>query len=90
MDDSKASKVGSEDCCKIGFNASFNALSKPVPPLLLSLSRLVVVYIPAAIAAGHYYGYLGVYAVTTAVTVLFGILGWRWNARTISRLRPLT
>ena len=69
-------------------NASFNALSKPVPPLVLSISRLVVVYIPAAITAAHYFGYIGVYAATTVVTLLFGVLGWRWNASTIRRLRP--
>ena len=69
-------------------NASFNALSKPVPPLILSVSRLVIVYIPAAIAAGHYFGYVGVYVATTAVTVLFGLLGWRWSEATIRRLKP--
>jgi putative MATE family efflux protein len=71
-------------------NASFNALSKPVPPLVLSVSRLVVVYIPAALAAGHFFGYTGVYVATALVTFLFGILGWRWNAATIDRMRPRT
>lgn len=69
-------------------NASFNALSKPVPPLVLSVSRLVLVYIPVAILAGHYFGYVGVYVATAAVTALFGVLGWRWNAAMIRRLRP--
>ena len=69
-------------------NASFNALSKPAPPLMLSFSRLVVVYIPAAIAAGHYAGYVGVYLIMALVTVLFGVLGRRWNTATIQRLTP--
>lgn len=69
-------------------NASFNALSKPMPPLVLSISRLVVVYVPVAIAAGHFYGYTGVYTATAAVTILFGLLGWRWNAATLGRMRP--
>ena len=69
-------------------NASFNALSKPMPPLVLSLSRLVVVYVPVAIAAGHFFGYEGVYTATAVVTVLFGLLGWRWNAATLRRMRP--
>lgn len=67
-------------------NASFNALSKPLPPLVLSIARLMVVYIPAAILAGRYFGYVGVYVTTSVVTGLFGILGWRWNAITISQL----
>ena len=69
-------------------NASFNGLSKPVPPLILSISRLMIVYIPLAIAAAHYFGYLGVYVATAVVTMIFGLLGWRWNAATIRRLRP--
>jgi len=69
-------------------NASFNALSKPAPPLMLSVSRLMVVYIPAAIAAGHYAGYVGVYLTMALVTVLFGVLGRHWNTATIRRLTP--
>ncbi len=60
-------------------NAAFNALSRPVPPLVLSVARLVIVYVPAAVLAGHLFGYPGVYVATSAVTVLFGVLGWRWN-----------
>lgn len=69
-------------------NASFNALSKPVPPLVLSVSRLVLVYIPTALAASHFFGYVGVYVATAAVTFLFGILGWRWNTATLTRMHP--
>ena len=67
-------------------NASFNAMSRPVPPLVLSIARLMIVYIPAAIVAGMYFGYVGVYIVTAAVTVVFGLLGRSWNSRTIRRL----
>jgi putative MATE family efflux protein len=69
-------------------NASFNALSRPVPPLVLSIARLVVVYIPAAIIAARLFGYVGVYVATAVVTVLFGILGRYWNQATIRRLTP--
>ncbi|MGD8417448.1 MAG: MATE family efflux transporter [Pseudomonadales bacterium] len=71
-------------------NASFNALSKPVPPLVLSVARLVVVYVPLAIAAGHFFGFWGVYVVTAVVNVVFGLLGRRWNAVTIRRMMPAT
>jgi putative MATE family efflux protein len=69
-------------------NASFNALSKPAPPLLLSVARLVIVYIPLAILAAEYYGYEGVFVVTALVTVVFGLLGRWWNRVTIRRLIP--
>ena len=74
-------------------NASFNALSKPMPPLILSLLRMLVVYIPLAIVAGRLYGYVGVFVVTTFTNVLVGLAAWRWNESTITReqarLRPL-
>jgi Na+-driven multidrug efflux pump len=59
-----------------------------VPPLVLSIARLVVVYIPAAIIAARLFGYVGVYVATAVVTVLFGILGRYWNQATIRRLTP--
>jgi len=69
-------------------NASFNALSKPVPPLVLSIARLVIVYIPLAVLAGHLFGVDGVYVVMAVVTVIFGIVGWYWNAATIRAMVP--
>lgn len=68
-------------------NASFNALSKPVPPLLLSLLRLFGVYVPLAILAAQWFGFIGVFAVTAFVNVIFGIAGWSWNRYTIRVLR---
>ncbi|MCB1685626.1 MAG: MATE family efflux transporter [Pseudomonadales bacterium] len=69
-------------------NASFNALSKPLPPLLLSLFRLLLVYIPLALLAARYYGAVGVFAATAVVNVLFGVLAWRWNRFVITAMRP--
>ena len=68
-------------------NASFNALNKPTPPLVLSLLRLLGVYIPLALVAIQLYGYVGVFVVTAAINLLFGLLGRRWNAATIRALR---
>ena len=67
-------------------NGAFNALSKPMPPLLLSVSRVLAVYLPAAYLAHELYGYVGVYAVMVAVTVIFGLIGRTWSERTIARL----
>ena len=69
-------------------NASFNALSKPLPPLVLSLARLLGVYVPAAIVAANLFGYVGVFVVTSLVTVIFGLIGRGWNRYLINSLRP--
>jgi Na+-driven multidrug efflux pump len=70
-------------------NASFNALSRPIPPLALSVLRLFGVYVPLAIAASHWFGFVGIFVVTALVNVLFGIAGWQWNRYTIRMLRPV-
>jgi Na+-driven multidrug efflux pump len=67
-------------------NASFNALSKPLPPLVLSLSRLVLVYVPLALIAVELFGAPGVFAATALVNVLFGLVARGWNRRLIDRL----
>lgn len=69
-------------------NASFNALSKPLPPLVLSLSRLLLVYIPLALLAAEYFGAVGVFAATAAVNLIFGLAGRRWSRSVIEQLRP--
>ena len=67
--------------------ASFNALSKPVPPLLLSLVRVALVYVPAAYLASRQFGATGVFAVMALVNVAFGLIAWQWNRRVIGSLR---
>ena len=69
-------------------NASFNALSKPAPPLVLSILRMLGLYIPLAIVAADLYGYVGVFVVTALVNVVFGVAGWRWNRFAIRSMRP--
>lgn len=69
-------------------NASFNALSKPAPPLILSLVRLIVVYVPAAIFASRYFGDVGVFVVLASVNVVFGLTAWYWNKTLIAAMRP--
>jgi putative MATE family efflux protein len=62
-------------------NGAFNALSKPAPPLILSLLRMWVVYVPMAIIAGRLFGHAGVFAATAIANLLLGSLGWWWSRR---------
>lgn len=58
---------------------SFNALRRPGPALMLSLARLLVIYIPLALIGSHFWGYVGVFIATAATNVLVGLLGYGWN-----------
>ena len=68
-------------------NGAFNALSKPLPPLVLSLLRLLVFYIPLALLARHWFGYVGIFAAAAFTNVVLGVWGREWNRRTVIRQR---
>jgi putative MATE family efflux protein len=65
-------------------SSSFNALGKPVPPLILSIVRLTVVLIPLAVVLGARYGHVGIFVALALSNVLVGIAAWMWNARMIA------
>ena len=63
--------------------SSFNALGKPMPPLVISILQMIVVYIPMALLGDYLWGYVGIFiAGATTVTVL-GAISWAWINREI-------
>ena len=68
-------------------NGAFNALSKPLPPLVLSLLRLLVFYIPLALLARHWFGHVGIFAAAAFTNVVLGVWAREWNRRTVIRQR---
>ena len=70
-------------------NGAFNALSKPLPPLILSLLRLMVFYIPLALVARHWLGHVGIFAAAAFTNVVLGLWARQWNDRTVVRQRQL-
>jgi Na+-driven multidrug efflux pump len=51
--------------------------------LAISLIRTVVVYVPLAIAANHFYGYMGIFIATATTNVLVGTGAWYWNLQSV-------
>ncbi len=68
---------------------AFNALRKPMPALFLSATRLLVVYIPMALVASHFFGYVGIFAATAITNILVGIVAVLWNRQTLRREQAL-
>ncbi len=60
-------------------SASFNALGQPMPPLVLALSRMIVLYIPLAILGDYLFGYAGIFAATALANVINGVAAAYWN-----------
>lgn len=57
---------------------SFNALGKPVPPLIISILQMLVVYVPLALLGDYLWGYTGIFVAFTITNVCIGILSWFW------------
>ena len=66
-------------------NGAFNAMSKPLPALCLSVLRLFVFYVPLALLGSRYFGYTGVFVAMACTNVVVGLWARTWNARTIAR-----
>lgn len=64
-------------------SSSFNSRGLPLPALTISLVRTVLVYVPLAIVANHYFGYIGIFVATATTNVLVGTGAWYWNLRSV-------
>ncbi len=64
-------------------NASFNGLGKPMPGVVVSLLRTIILYVPLALIAEHYYGMVGIFAAYTAANVFTGFVAYAWAKKTV-------
>ncbi len=67
-------------------NASFNGLGKPMPGVVVSLLRTIILYVPLALIAEYYYGIVGIFAAYTAANVFTGFVAYAWAKRTVRSL----
>ena len=62
---------------------TFNALGRPIPPLVISVMQTLVAYVPLALLGDHLFGYRGIFGAQALTAVLLGILATWWVYRTI-------
>jgi len=72
--------------------ASFNALGKPMPPLIISATQMIAINLPLALLGDYLWGYVGIFISGAATMVLMGVVSWLWlrhevNAGIRGRLR---
>ena len=63
--------------------ATFNALGKPIPPLVISILQMIVVYIPLAILGDYLWGYPGIFIASVVTVSTLGAISWGWINRQI-------
>jgi len=69
----------------MSINASFNGLGKPMPPMVISAMRVLVLYLPLALVMQYFFDLQGLFVATTIINVVMGIWGYVWLKRTLAR-----
>jgi putative MATE family efflux protein len=67
-------------------NAAFNGLGKPMPGVVVSLMRTIILYVPLALIGQHYYGIVGIFAAYAAANVITGFVAYAWVKKTVRGL----
>ena len=66
-------------------NASFNGLGYPMPAVGISVGRIVVLYVPLAIAGMHFFDAIGIFAAYSVANIVSGIVAYEWAKRAVRR-----
>ena len=64
--------------------STFIALGKPMPSLIMSVARMLVVYVPLALLLEIWFGYYGIYAAAAIANVVVGVVSARWVKHTLA------
>jgi len=67
-------------------NASFNGLGNPMPGVVISVTRILALYVPLAFLGRHLFGVAGIFMAYAIANVLSGLLGYLWAKRSAHRL----
>lgn len=63
-------------------SSTFNALGKPIPAVLMTVGRMVGLYIPLAYLGGRFFGVTGIFVAACVANLGAGLGAYLWNQRT--------
>jgi Na+-driven multidrug efflux pump len=66
-------------------NSAFNAIGKPLPAMLVSLSRTILIYAPLAFILANLFGLIGVFAAACTANFVAGTIGFVWFQNTLRK-----
>jgi putative MATE family efflux protein len=66
-------------------NASFNGLGNPMPGVVVSLARIVVLYIPLAIVGMQLFDVAGIFGAYAVANIVSGFGAYAWARRSVKR-----
>ena len=70
-------------------NAAFNGLGNPMPGVVISVTRILALYVPLAFIGKELFGIPGIFGAYAAANILSGLLGYFWAKRNAHRLCEL-
>jgi len=68
-------------------NASFNGMGRPVPGVVISTCRVIVIFLPLALIGKSLFDLPGLFAATTLSNLLMGAVGFAWLGVQINRAK---
>ncbi len=71
-------------------NASFNGMGKPIPGVIISSCRVIVVFLPLAFLGRHLFEMPGLFVATTLSNLLMGTVAFAWLGRELNQARAIS
>lgn len=65
--------------------STFIALGRPMPPLVLSVVRMAVLYVPLAFLLRDWFGYAGIFVAAAVCNLVLGVWSMVWVRRFLDR-----
>ncbi len=66
-------------------SSTFNALGKPIPSVIMTLARMLVLYVPLAYLGSRFFGVVGIFGAASLANLIVGIGAYIWNQRTCDK-----
>ncbi|MGV2827403.1 MATE family efflux transporter [Myxosarcina sp. GI1(2024)] len=66
-------------------SSTFNALGKPLPTVVLTVARMLIIYVPLAYLGSRLFGVVGIFGAACLANAVVGIVAYLWNQRICDR-----
>ena len=68
----------------MAMNAAFNGMGKPGPAVIISMARMIVIYVPLAYLLQYFFAISGIFIAYALANILSAFLAYRWAVDSVS------
>jgi putative MATE family efflux protein len=73
----------------MSMNAAFNGMGRPMPAVVITTSRVLLLFLPLALLGRWLFGIEGLFAATSVCNLSLALLAWRWLGNHIHQQQAL-